>query len=190
MQLTMPTEADLTQRLKAQDREAMRQFYVLMAGYLTAVCHRYLREEEDVKDVLQESFIIIFSSIDQFEFRGEGSLKAWASRIVSNEALKALRKDNVESPFSFIDHIPDTADDDPEVDNVPAEIIQQFIRKLPPGYRAVFNLYVFEDKTHQEIAQILHIKESSSASQLHRAKEMLAREINEYKERIKNKEII
>ena len=177
------SEATLTKQLQSHERDAMRQFYGLVVGYLTSVCSRYLVDQEDVKDVLQESFIKIFNSIEQFEFRGEGSLRAWAARIVTNEALNFLRKNALESPISFVEQVPDTPDEDPDVDDVPPEVIQRFIQQLPPGYRAVFNLYVFEDKSHQEIAQLLHIKESSSASQLHRAKEILAREINEYKAR-------
>lgn len=59
-------------------------------------------------------------------------------------------------------------------------VIQEMIRKLPDGYRTIFNLYVFEDKSHKEIAKILNIKENSSASQLHRAKALLAKWIREY----------
>lgn len=63
------------------------------------------------------------------------------------------------------------------------QALQEMIGQLPTGYRTVLNLYVFEDKSHQEIAQLLGIKESSSASQLHRAKQMLARQINEYRKK-------
>ena len=75
----------------------------------------------------------------------------------------------------------DTPDEDPDSMSVPPDVIYQMIRELPDGYRTIFNLYVIEEKSHREIAQLLGIKESSSASQLHRAKAMLAEKIREYK---------
>ena len=76
----------------------------------------------------------------------------------------------------------DVAEDvEPEVEDVPIDVIHRFIRELPPGYRTIFNLYVFEEQSHREIAQRLGISESTSASQLHRAKAILAQKIKEYK---------
>ena len=74
------------------DAAAMRQLYVCYIGYLTALCSRYVNEDEDVKDILQESFVKIFTSINQFNYRGAGSVKAWVSRIVVNEALRFIKK--------------------------------------------------------------------------------------------------
>lgn len=175
------SEEELVRRMKEHDSRAMRQYYDLMASYLTAVCARYITQEEELKDVLQDSFIRIFSAIDMFEYRGEGSLRAWSRRVVVNEALNALRQSKQLSPISYTEQLPDIQEEEPETDDVPPDVIQRFIRELPVGYRTVFNLYVFEDKSHQEIAQVLHIKESSSASQLSRAKNILAKRINEYK---------
>ncbi len=158
----------------------MKAVYDRYAGYMAAVCARYIADEDDRKDVLQESFIKIFSSIGRFEFRGEGSLKSWMIRIVVNESLRYLRKQSV---YGFIEHgteIPDTADE-PEVEGVPDDVVNEFILSLPPGYRMVFNLYVFERKSHKEIAKILNIGESSSASQFSRARALLAKRIKEYK---------
>ena len=74
-------------------------------------------------------------------------------------------------------------EEEPEDGDVPPEVIMDLIRRLPTGYRTVFNLYVFEHKSHKEIADLLHIKENSSASQFHRAKEILAKGIMDYKNR-------
>lgn len=85
--------------------------------------------------------------------------------------------------YSFIEYgenVPDTADE-PEVEGVPDDVINKMILSLPPGYRMVFNLYVFENKSHKEIARMLNIGESSSASQFSRAKALLAKRIKEYK---------
>ena len=161
----------------------MNALYDRYAGFLTAVCSRYIENKEDVKDLMQDSFIRIFSSIGSFEYRGEGSLKAWMSRIVINNTLKYIR-DNIQKGMISIDEdIPDVPDEEiPEISEIPPSVIQEMIRRLPEGYRTVFNLFVFEGKSHKEIAMLLGIKENSSASQLHRAQALLAGWIREYRQ--------
>ena len=78
--------------------------------------------------------------------------------------------------------IADTAaDSPPDIDDIPAGVVTEMIRHLPEGYRMVFNLYVIEGRSHKEISRMLGIKEDTSASQLHRAKAMLAKQITEYR---------
>ena len=156
----------------------MKVLYGRYVGYLTAVCSRYIADDDEVKDVLQDAFIKIFQSMDRFSYRGEGSLKAWMTRIVVNDALKSLRR---KKPLPLSPVLSDiTEDEEPDFGRVPLDILQGMIRKLPEGYRTVFNLFVFEDKSHKEIASLLGIKENSSASQLHHAKAQLARWIKDY----------
>ncbi len=177
------TEKDCVLLAQRGDASAQKAIYLRYVRYLAAVCARYIIRDEDLKDVMQDSFVKIFSSIGRFEYRGEGSLKAWMAQIVVNEALRFLGK---AARFTFISvrqELPETVgDDSPDgVEEVPPEIIQEMIRSLPAGYRTVFNLYMFEEKSHREIASLLHIGESTSASQLHRAKAILARQIEEYR---------
>ena len=161
----------------------MKALYDRYAGFLTAVCSRYIENKEDVKDLMQDSFIRIFSSIGSFEYRGEGSLKAWMSRIVINNTLKYIRNNIQKGMISIDEDIPDVPDEEiPEISEIPPSVIQEMIRRLPEGYRTVFNLFVFEGKSHKEIAMLLGIKENSSASQLHRAKALLAGLIREYRQ--------
>ncbi|MDO4929892.1 MAG: sigma-70 family RNA polymerase sigma factor [Bacteroidales bacterium] len=175
-------EQVLSKRLRHRDAEAMRILYDKYAGYLTAVCSRYVICDEDVKDVLQESFIKIFTSADKFDYRGEGSLKAWVTRVVVNESLCFLKRSEKFADILYEEELPDVAEEEeePSVSDVPPEVVHELIRQLPAGYRAVFNLFVMEKKSHKEIAQTLHIKENSSASQLFKAKELLARKIKAY----------
>lgn len=155
----------------------MKMLYDRYAGYLTAVCARYIVDDDDVKDILQESFIKIFGSLDRFSWRGAGSLKAWMTRIVVNDSLKFLRKKRTVPLPETLQDIPE---EEPAFEEVPLPVIQDLIRKLPDGYRTVFNLFVFEEKSHKEIASMLGIKENSSASQLFHAKALLSRGIKEY----------
>lgn len=154
----------------------------MYSGYFTAVCSRYIINEQDVKDVLQESFIKIFTKIETFTYKGEGSLKAWCSRIVVNESLMFLRAAKKDEFITSVERLPEIENEEElNTGSIPPHVIQEMIRSLPAGYRMVFNLYVFEDKSHKEISEILHIKEDSSASQLHRAKKIMAKKIKEYK---------
>ena len=172
------SEQDLVLRVRQQDKTSMKILYGRYAGYLTAVCARYIPDDDDVKDILQEAFIKIFQSMDKFSWRGEGSLKAWMSRIVVNDSLKALRhKRSLPLSETLSDQL---EEEEPPFEAVPVKVIHEMIRRLPDGYRTVFNLFVFEDKSHKEIASLLGIKENSSASQLHHAKALLARWIKDY----------
>lgn len=179
-------EIKLLEQIRLGDKKAMKELYCHYSGYLNAVCSRYIACDEDVRDVLQESFIKIFGSIDKFCYKGDGSLKAWMSKIAVNESLTLLNKKEKLAIVQYESDIPDTIDDNdddegPDTGDIPVRAIQAMIRKLPTGYRTVFNLYVFEGKSHKEIAEMLNLKESSSASQLHRAKALLAKMIQEYK---------
>ncbi len=180
----MPDEPDneirLVSLLRQGDPDAMRQLYTTHIRYLTAVCARYVVNSEDVKDVLQESFLKIMSGIASFSYRGKGSLRGWLTKVTVNEALKHLQRDNRIAfvGISVPDH--DQADTEPDVDSIPSADLFRMIRELPDGYRTIFNLYVIENKSHREIAALLNIKESTSASQLHRAKALLASKIRQY----------
>lgn len=177
---TSDNELQMALRLRQGDHTALRAVYDAYARYLTAVCARYIADDDEVKDVLQEAFIHIHDAAKSFEYRGSGSFKAWLTRIVVNQALKHLR----DCKAVFVPLSPqqeDLADEDPDTDQVPVEVIHSMIRELPDGYRAVFNLYVLEQRSHKEIAALLGITESTSASQLHRAKALLASRINKYR---------
>ena len=162
----------------------MREFYSLYAGYLTGVCSRYVTDDDDMKDVFQESLIHIITHIVDFSYRGDGSLRAWATKIVVNESLRFLR-DTKRNELMLLDReVPDVPEeDDPPISDVPPDVIHSMVSQLPTGYRMVFNLYVFENKSHREIAALLGIKEKSSASQLSRAKNLLAKMIRQYNDK-------
>lgn len=174
-------EKEISRLCRKNDIKARRELYERYAGYLLGVCMRYLSDKQLAEDVMHDGFIKIFSSFDKFEWRGEGSLKAWLSKVMANQALEWLRKNkkmemndgeevlkNMEEPAAA------------EVEQIPQQVVMKFIQELPDGYRAVFNMFVIEEKSHKEIAEALGIKEKSSSSQLLRAKRMLAEKINNY----------
>lgn len=175
----MNTEQQLLNGVRDGDRTAMRRLYDTYSGYAMATVLRYVPDRDDASDILQDAFVKILSSVAQFEYRGEGSLKSWVMRIAANEALGWLRK---RKDIAFTDKIPDTSslDDDPDVDSVTDEVLADMIASLPDGYRVVLNLYVFEGLSHKDIAARLGITPSTSASQFFHAKKMLARKIKAY----------
>ena len=165
--------------IRSGEREALRRLYDRYSGYAMAIGLRYLPEDDEVRDVLQDSFVRILTSIGQFNYHGEGSLKSWVSRIVSNRSVDYLRE---HQRFRVVSGIPDEPDEEeePDVGGVPPDVLTKMIGRLPVNYRMVLNLYVFEQRSHREIAQLLDIKESTSSSLFFRAKKMLARMIKDY----------
>jgi RNA polymerase sigma-70 factor (ECF subfamily) len=121
----------------------------------------------------------IFTSIPTIEYRSEEALKGWMKQVVANEALALLRN---RKKLLFVErhgYEPLLDDDDPQPERISPDTLHQLISGLPDGYRTVVNLYVFENYTHKHIAELLGIAESTSASQLHYAKQLLARKIKE-----------
>ena len=184
-------EKQVFERARDGDRKAVRQLYDRYSSFLAATCARFFPDPGDQKDVLQDGFVKIFSSLDKFDYRGEGSLKAWMRQIVVNECLKVLRKRKRNVPILFEEELRDVEIEEdtgpPEVEKVPAAVIHEMIKELPEGYRALFNLFVLEEKNHKEISELLGITESTSASQLYRARMILAKKINEYLGKVKIK---
>lgn len=163
-----------------KDTTAQNELYKTFSNRLYAICIRYSGDRDIAQDLLHDGFIKIFNSFDKFTWRGEGSLRAWMERIMVNTALQYLRDQKKLGQEVEIDNISDTNSEESDLDDiaqVPQKVLFNFIKELPDGYRTVFNLYVIEDKSHKEIGELLGINEKSSASQLFRAKKILAQKI-------------
>ena len=175
----METERQLLEAIRGGERAALRRLYDRYSGYAMAIGLRYVPERDEVRDVIQDSFVRILTTIGQFDYRGEGSLKSWVSRIVSNRAVDYLRQ---HQRFMTVETIPEEPDiaDEPDISGIPPDVLTAMIGRLPPNYRTVLNLYVFEQQPHREIARMLGIKESTSSSLFFRAKKMLAKNIKDY----------
>ena len=168
------------QRTNTESQRAMSQLYQMYVEELSSVCYRYVPSEDDVKDVLQNSFVKIFTSLKTFEYRGESSFRGWMIKVVVNEALHFLReRKRLLMTELHESDVQQTADEEPVSDRISADELHQLISELPDGYRTVINLYVFEDYSHQKIAELLGITASTSASQLYYAKRLLSRKIKE-----------
>lgn len=179
--LVLENEIELVEGCRAGMDSARRELYTLYSKQMLAVCYRYTGDMDAAYDVLHDGFIKIFT---HFTFRGECALGTWVTRVMVTQAIDYLRK---QQRFNRLvvteEQLPDIADET-EVAEVGSrlseELLMKFVAELPDGCRTVFNLYVFEEKSHKEIAELLHIKEHSSTSQLHRAKSLLVKRIKEY----------
>lgn len=178
--VTMETELRLLKAIQSGQQDAQRQLYERYAGQAMATGMRYVPDPDQVRDVVHDSFVKILTSLDQFNYRGEGSLRAWIKSIVAHQAINHIKQ---YEHLKLTDQFPESMvqeSEDPDVDRVPPDILNKLISELPAGYRIVLNLYVFEQKSHKEIAHLLGIKPETSASQFSRAKQALAKRINEY----------
>lgn len=163
----------LIKECQANKITAQGELYKLFSAQLFSVCLRYSNNYEDAQDTFQEGFITIFHKINQYRF--EGSFEGWIRRIMVNTCIEKHRNKNhlyvVNEEF-----LPDTDDEIDENDsseNHSYEEILSFVQELPDRYRQVFNLYVIEEYSHQEIAEMLDISVGTSKSNLSRAKEKL-----------------
>ena len=181
------TEQELVEGCKRGDDLARRQLYERYAGKLMAICMRYMGNREEAEDLLHDGYIKLYDSFDKFEWQGEGTLPAWMALVMANLALQRLRKNDVMSQSVELENTAELRDDvdrpdeGPDIEIIPKKVLMQFIEELPPGYRAVFNMHVFEGKNHIEIGKELGINNKSSASQLVRARAILKERVNEWR---------
>ena len=160
------------------DRAAQKVLYERLAPRMFPVCIRYIGDRELAQDVLQEGFITLFTRLDAF--KGEGSFEGWARRISVTTALMSLRKKDALKMSEELDAVRGMkADTTSQMQNIGYKELMKLVMELPPGFRTVFNMYAIEGYSHKEIGDILGISESTSRTQLSRARTWLQNKIKE-----------
>jgi RNA polymerase sigma-70 factor (ECF subfamily) len=180
-------EEDLIRKAIARDAGAIEALYDTCAPTLLSVCLRYCGNRDDAEDILHDGFIKIIQKIQDFKVRSDGSLEAWMRRIVVNTALNFLRSRYKQQNFVDIDPLLDKIDQKEAEETNPQELyflvekekIMELICELPYGDRTVFNLFVFEEYGHKEIADLLGCSENTSKSQLSKARGLLRKKLNQ-----------
>ncbi|MGL4632099.1 MAG: RNA polymerase sigma factor [Leadbetterella sp.] len=168
-------EYALAKALLNGDRKAQHLFYDKYSGRFLGIIRRYIVDLMQAEDVMVECMMKIFDKVGQFGFNG--SFEGWCRRIVVNEALMEVRKKkNVYVEIENVDW--EGHSSIPNV-NFEAEDLLKMIQNLPTGYRTVFNLYAIEGYSHAEICDLLEISESTSKSQLSRARKFLMEELKQ-----------
>lgn len=166
------TEQELIKACKKGERQAQELLYRRYSPKLFGVCLRYASNREEAEDFLQEGFIKIYRNL--YKYKPTGSFSAWLYRLMVNVALEKIRQNQKRKNQMSLDDLvndPETSDD--IFSSFGARNIISMVQKLPEGYRIIFNLYVVEGYSHKEIASLLEITESTSKSQLSRAKATL-----------------
>jgi len=160
------------------DRAAQKVLYDRLAPRMFPVCIRYVGDRELAEDILQEGFITLFTRLDTY--KGDGSFEGWARKIFVTTALMELRKkdalkmsDDLETARGM------KAETVTQLQSIGYKDLMKLITQLPPGFRTVFNMYAIEGYSHKEIGEVLGISETTSRTQLSRARLWLQNKIKE-----------
>jgi RNA polymerase sigma-70 factor (ECF subfamily) len=167
------THAGLVKDCLAGDRKAQYRLYRLYNKAMYNTCLRMLRNREDAEDVLQNSFIDVFTKLSMF--RGDSTIGAWIKRIVVNNCINFIKKKRLPLTDMEQTKLPEVDEGDDTEDNLQLDVakINDALYQLPDGYRIVFSLYAIEGYDHNEIAAILETSVSTSKSQYSRARKRL-----------------
>lgn len=159
------------------DRRAQEFLFNQFYNSLYLIAMRYLSDHHDAEDVVIQSFTRVFKNLQNFSFHGQGSLGRWVRTILINEAIRSLKKRRL---IHFNEDLKQLNVPNPEANGLQqmqASDITRMVEKLPTGYRTVFNLFVVEGYSHKEIADMLGVSESTSKSQLNKARKQLMNNI-------------
>jgi RNA polymerase sigma-70 factor (ECF subfamily) len=166
-----------------ENSEAQEELYKQFAPKLFGICLRYMKNQQQAEDLLQEVFLKIYASLDTFKYKG--SFEGWMRKITVNLAINFYKKEiqNIINqkgiPVENVRGLSDNAFVD-VISKMSEEYLLSMIQKLPVGYRTVFNLHVIEGYTHKKIGELLGISPSTSKTQFMRARNSLQRQLVEY----------
>lgn len=172
------TEKELIRGCIAEDRNCQSVLFSTYAGRLLTICRRYAYDIQEAEDILQDAFIRIFDNLDQFRF--ECPLEGWMRRIAINTAIRHCKKKKIH--FKEVDErVLESPSYDPGIySHLSEEEILKLIQLLPEGYKMVFNLYVIDGYSHEEIGAMMGIHDGTSRSQLAKARRLLQKLIIEH----------
>lgn len=139
---------------------------------------RILSNHHDVEDVLITAFLKVFKSINKLEYRGEHSLTKWIKTIVINESIRFVKTKNKIAFDDNHNEFENHTNENFELENIDPEQVYSIIENMPAGYRLVFNLFAIEGYSHKEIAELLNITESTSKSQVRKARLNIIEKLN------------
>jgi RNA polymerase sigma factor (sigma-70 family) len=162
-------QKSLIKKASNNNREAQRHLFEQHSPKMLGVCRQYVKDLHHAEDLLLQGFLKVFANLHTFKY--EGSFEGWIRRIMVNTCISYLRKKNLvdlsDEEYVFNDAATEN------LENTSVEDIQKLIDQLPEGYKMVFNLYAIEGYKHSEIAKKLGVSESTSKSQLFKARKLL-----------------
>lgn len=160
------------------DRASQKALYDRLAPRMFPLCMRYVGDRVLAEDVLQDGFVTLFTRLE--DYKGDGSFEGWARRIFVTTALMSLRKKDALKMSDELDTARGMkADTVSQIQSIGYKELMELVMSLPPGFRTVFNMYAIEGYSHKEIGEILGISETTSRTQLSRARLILQNRIKE-----------
>lgn len=176
-------EETLIKRCVKREHKAQKALYDQFASKMMGVCRRYLSNLEEAEEALSNGFIKVFTNLEGYE--SKGSFEGWIRKIMVRECLMYIR-----SKKTFVEYTDQIEKHDTQIAfgadlELDKEELMTLIDELPDGYRTVFNMYAIEGYKHQEIATMLNISESTSKTQLLRARKLLQTKIEELEKSLK-----
>jgi RNA polymerase sigma-70 factor (ECF subfamily) len=176
----LPQRDELIERCLKGDTLGYKELYVRYSKAMYNTCLRMLNNVAEAEDVLQESFIEAFKNLERFEYRT--SFGGWLKQICINRSINQLKKRKIDwvdmEQIAGYDGVDEQPADEVEI-ALQVESVKKAIMKLPDGYRTVLNLYLLEGYDHEEVAEILHVAESTTRTQYMRAKQKLLQLLKE-----------
>lgn len=167
----------LIENCKINDTKAQGELYRLFSSKLFSICLKYSRSYTEAEDNLQDAFLTIFNKIEQYKYKG--SFEGWLKRVTVNTVLQRYRNEKV---FDIVnENTIQEAEVEIDEENFSIDFLLQIIQELPDRYRLVFNLYVLDGYSHKDIADMLEINVGTSKSNLARARQILKKNIEDYK---------
>lgn len=156
------------------NRKAQAELFGRFSPKMLSVCRRYTNSKEEAEEVLSNGFVKVFRKLDQFQ--KAGSFEGWIRRIMVNEALNYLK---IKRNFMLVADEEEPEGTEAAPTDLEVEDLMRLIGLLPEGYKLVFNMYAIEGFKHKEIAESLGITESTSKSQLRKARLLLQKMLNQ-----------
>ena len=163
-------QLDLIYKCKENNRKAQAKLYLLYKDVLFGLCLKYCRNTKDAEDVLQDSFVSIFTNINKYN--ATGSFEGWLKRITINKAIDKYNSKKVKL-LPLIENINSEVKIEENLNTYSLGLILSLVQQLPDRYRLVFSLFELDNYSHKEISELLNISIGTSKSNLHRAKKIL-----------------
>lgn len=165
------SEEELIQKCKQGDLKHQERLYKHFYSYAMGIGLRYLDDRDDVLEVINDSFIKVFKSIENF--KNDQNFKPWLRKIIVNTALDRRRKDLKHQNQIDLEYAASVSFAPQAINDLNAQDIFKLLDSLPYMQRTVFNMYEIDGYNHEEIGDLLQISASSSRVNLSRAKEKL-----------------
>lgn len=166
-------DPSIIKSVKKRNHDAFKKMYESCIRYVYAIVKRYVSNESDHQDVIQEIFARVFLSIDSFDER-KGEFKFWLRRLTINQCIQHYRKQTTSAKIVPLDSAASIwSDASDRKTSLSKDEIMLYLNRMPEGYKQIFMLVIIDEYSHKEVSELLNISPETSRSQLHRAKKWL-----------------